>query len=78
MEQLKVLFSEYEKVIINLSCDTELQSNLKKYDSFKNLLTNEIYTHMTKTKNYQIKFIHMLNKLFKFDNDDVTEIFKYI
>jgi len=78
MDKIKVILKEYEKIIINLSEDNKLENNLKKYDSCKNLLTNDVLKRMVKVKNYESNFINMLNNLFDFDDEIVFDTFKYI
>lgn len=79
MEVLKNLFLDYEQIIINLSNETELINNLKKYETIRKMILNEdILKKMSKIKNSHNLCLKMLNKMFNFDENLVLDILEFL
>ena len=77
VENLKDLLNDYELIIINLSEDKDLESNLEKYDNLKYFLTEEFLKKHYTNKKIDI-FLKLLCNFFNFDINSALDIIKYI
>jgi len=79
MDNLKNLILDYEMIIVNLSIESELINNLKKYESIRTIMNNpDILNKMSKIKNSHNLCLKMLNKLFNFDENLVLDILEFL